>query len=130
MLRRPPRSTRTDTLFPYTTLFRSLRGIPVPAVILPLVPLARIVGGVDPRLAIARDVTHPRRRCAALATIDPLRILAARDLEAIGRARELHALRRHRRNILQRHRSPAKQIGRAGKAQQRRDAAGAREAES
>src|SRR3546814_13264047 len=25
MTRRPPRSTRTDTLFPYTTLFRSLR---------------------------------------------------------------------------------------------------------
>src|SRR3546814_11234142 len=25
MLRRPPRSTRTDTLFPYTTLFRSGR---------------------------------------------------------------------------------------------------------
>src|SRR3546814_16382798 len=25
MRRRPPRSTRTDTLFPYTTLFRSLR---------------------------------------------------------------------------------------------------------
>src|SRR3546814_14937896 len=24
MLRRPPRSTRTDTLFPYTTLFRSV----------------------------------------------------------------------------------------------------------
>src|SRR3546814_8481107 len=32
MIRRPPRSTRTDTLFPYTTLFRSgvtvLRGFP------------------------------------------------------------------------------------------------------
>src|SRR3546814_2426400 len=32
MIRRPPRSTRTDTLFPYTTLFRSfrrgLRGLP------------------------------------------------------------------------------------------------------
>src|SRR3546814_3153269 len=29
MIRRPPRSTRTDTLFPYTTLFRSdyLKGI-------------------------------------------------------------------------------------------------------
>src|SRR3546814_3936663 len=26
MLRRPPRSTRTDTLFPYTTLFRSSSG--------------------------------------------------------------------------------------------------------
>src|SRR3546814_19996241 len=26
MIRRPPRSTRTDTLFPYTTLFRSCPG--------------------------------------------------------------------------------------------------------
>src|SRR3546814_5964073 len=26
MIRRPPRSTRTDTLFPYTTLFRSQAG--------------------------------------------------------------------------------------------------------
>src|SRR3546814_1250576 len=35
MIRRPPRSTRTDTLFPYTTLFRSVKrhlidGIEVP----------------------------------------------------------------------------------------------------
>src|SRR3546814_11546673 len=33
MIRRPPRSTRTDTLFPYTTLFRSFahdqRALPV-----------------------------------------------------------------------------------------------------
>src|SRR3546814_18465916 len=28
MIRRPPRSTRTDTLFPYTTLFRSLGHAP------------------------------------------------------------------------------------------------------
>src|SRR3546814_11580897 len=28
MIRRPPRSTRTDTLFPYTTLFRSKIGMP------------------------------------------------------------------------------------------------------
>src|SRR3546814_7675260 len=27
MIRRPPRSTRTDTLFPYTTLFRSSAGL-------------------------------------------------------------------------------------------------------
>src|SRR3546814_4495400 len=27
MIRRPPRSTRTDTLFPYTTLFRSRIGV-------------------------------------------------------------------------------------------------------
>src|SRR3546814_1779516 len=30
MIRRPPRSTRTDTLFPYTTLFRSPVGGAVP----------------------------------------------------------------------------------------------------
>src|SRR3546814_5638867 len=29
MIRRPPRSTRTDTLFPYTTLFRSVRHVHV-----------------------------------------------------------------------------------------------------
>src|SRR3546814_15246494 len=29
MIRRPPRSTRTDTLFPYTTLFRSGRHLEV-----------------------------------------------------------------------------------------------------
>src|SRR3546814_7833072 len=28
MIPRPPRSTRTDTLFPYTTLFRSVSGLP------------------------------------------------------------------------------------------------------
>src|SRR3546814_5269606 len=28
MIRRPPRPTRTDTLFPYTTLFRSCYGVP------------------------------------------------------------------------------------------------------
>src|SRR3546814_5273891 len=30
MIRRPPRSTRTDTLFPYTTLFRSVAHIDQP----------------------------------------------------------------------------------------------------
>src|SRR3546814_13208097 len=30
-IRRPPRSTRTDTLFPYTTLFRSQSPRPAPA---------------------------------------------------------------------------------------------------
>src|SRR3546814_6802859 len=31
MIRRPPRSTRTDTLFPYTTLFRSLQILLLPS---------------------------------------------------------------------------------------------------
>src|SRR3546814_4302956 len=42
MFRRPPRSTRTDTLFPYTTLFRS----PLPFAMLVLIMLAVIVATV------------------------------------------------------------------------------------
>src|SRR3546814_1906332 len=57
MIRRPPRSTRTDTLFPYTTLFRSGDRFPV-------VLAARIVG--DPRALADGD-----RRGAAAA--DPQR---------------------------------------------------------
>src|SRR3546814_14345769 len=38
MIRRPPRSTRTDTLFPYTTLFRSM-GAFVAASVLGTTPL-------------------------------------------------------------------------------------------
>src|SRR3546814_2467521 len=37
MIRRPPRSTRTDTLLPYTTLFRSLRLVQTGVVSGPLV---------------------------------------------------------------------------------------------
>src|SRR3546814_1663418 len=34
MIRRPPRSTRTDTLFPYTTLFRSSRVMTVGSILM------------------------------------------------------------------------------------------------
>src|SRR3546814_14705647 len=37
MIRRPPRSTRTDTLFPYTTLFRS-HLLPPPGVTKEMIP--------------------------------------------------------------------------------------------
>src|SRR3546814_13860606 len=47
MIRRPPRSTRTDTLFPYTTLFRSagqtIHGAPVVATLADVEPPAEIV---------------------------------------------------------------------------------------
>src|SRR3546814_3713099 len=47
MIRRPPRSTRTDTLFPYTTLFRSL------------VHAAQLLAALARRLeADARDAAH------------------------------------------------------------------------
>src|SRR3546814_7810582 len=52
MIRRPPRSTRTDTLFPYTTLFRShLAGV-----------------GVEQRLHVA-GVGGLRRRLAILLAV-------------------------------------------------------------
>src|SRR3546814_3197062 len=40
MIRRPPRSTRTDTLFPYTTLFRS--GVDVDGLVKDIIP-ARLI---------------------------------------------------------------------------------------
>src|SRR3546814_3645739 len=48
MIRRPPRSTRTDTLFPYTTLFLSRRRL----------RSAGRLGGAPP--GIGRTATRPR----------------------------------------------------------------------
>src|SRR3546814_4124801 len=44
MIRRPPRSTRTDTLFPYTTLFRSQSGVELPHTSHILITIAEEVG--------------------------------------------------------------------------------------
>src|SRR3546814_16047868 len=64
MIRRPPRSTRTDTLFPYTTLFRS--------------PAVREVG-LDP-------IGEPARNLAVDAQIDAAKF--GRDAAArVGHAR-------------------------------------------
>src|SRR3546814_275773 len=59
MIRRPPRSTRTDTLFPYTTLFRSQFDRPVgraePCHRLDHDPLFRLaIGARDPALVLDR----------------------------------------------------------------------------
>src|SRR3546814_16519032 len=51
MIRRPPRSTRTDTLFPYTTLFRSSAQI---AAIRP-----QYVAGIFGRNPVNRSATEP-----------------------------------------------------------------------
>src|SRR3546814_8702870 len=54
MLRRPPRSTRTDTLFPYTTLFRSVHG---------LVGLAEVDhAALTQQQKLVEGVEHVRRR--------------------------------------------------------------------
>src|SRR3546814_14053282 len=54
MIRRPPRSTRTDTLFPYTTLFRSGRVV---------------IGGGRDR---AGDPAQPRDRHEQRVRIEPI----------------------------------------------------------
>src|SRR3546814_16516710 len=62
MIRRPPRSTRTDTLFPYTTLFRSLPGAAPP----PLRAGQRRAAHAVPGAVAPRERGHaaarPRRR--------------------------------------------------------------------
>src|SRR3546814_20842570 len=71
MIRRPPQSTRTDTLFPYTTLFRSLRferasAIAVPGHAQPLFDLAALAramtmaGALDAALALSVNYANER----------------------------------------------------------------------
>src|SRR3546814_6859550 len=61
MIRRPPRSTRTDTLFPYTTLFRSVQGQAEPGDQAAARPLRQGEGGAE---APRRRVPRLQRRAA------------------------------------------------------------------
>src|SRR3546814_18278974 len=81
MIRRPPRSTRTDTLFPYTTLFRSHGQLPgIPGAL-------RGMGRLDRRrrrlhaLSLQGDHPHLRRHALRLRTLhDCLGAVARRAL--------------------------------------------------
>src|SRR3546814_12518031 len=85
MIRRPPRSTRTDTLFPYTTLFRSAQRR-------------------DVELETLGQPDHHRRGQRPLTVFDPAQI-AGGDVERVRHRRLRHpphapklAHRRHRTN--------------------------------
>src|SRR3546814_7096750 len=74
MIRRPPRSTRTDTLFPYTPLFRSLlpclgrRDAIFLKQVAPIIEDADIdIPGDRHQPAVHRVVAHQRREHAARA---------------------------------------------------------------
>src|SRR3546814_12232933 len=86
MIRRPPRSTRTDPLFPYTTLFRS------PS---PLATVLRQRGPRSPSMFGAANRTHGGPIMSANPTGLPPRFLrtpeAARFLGLSG-----HTLEKHR----------------------------------
>src|SRR3546814_2119974 len=58
MRRRPPRSTRTDTLFPYTTLFRSLLDIEGMGIEIPFA--LRAVIAKDPLCTIQIGIAQAR----------------------------------------------------------------------
>src|SRR3546814_10220902 len=72
MLRRPPRSTRTDTLFPYTTLFRSYLSPPETTV-----AAAGARAGRNPQLLLCNAGAH-----AAEAHGDPARRATDRPAQA------------------------------------------------
>src|SRR3546814_62046 len=77
MIRRPPRSTRTDTLFPYTTLFRS-----------------QCVAKLEQALAYAgRDLDRPGRRLQAPGDANEQRIA-----DRLAQPRESMANRRLRQS--------------------------------
>src|SRR3546814_5333040 len=99
MIRRPPRSTRTDTLVPYTTLFRS--GVGVPATAQRLVEIdqgERGVGGAGIEAGLAGEDAALRGQdiqvvgsaflIAALGSMQRLLVLLIRDPQfgKIGRA--------------------------------------------
>src|SRR3546814_20991372 len=71
MIRRPPRSTRTDTLFPYTTLFRS-------------------VAAVDDRgVSVVREQRRIERRRAPGDAVDHRVLLILGDEQIVGREADL-----------------------------------------
>src|SRR3546814_5924382 len=99
MIRRPPRSTRTDTLFPYTTLFRSLvhhRAVAV--AILEHQRILRAAGLGDRRRVVvailagtgimARASLNDRRHVevALLVVLRPTVVAVLVDRRQIGRA--------------------------------------------
>src|SRR3546814_768110 len=59
MLRRPPRSTRTDTLFPYTTLFRS---VPVIGLAARFDGFGRVLDEIGERLRNLTAITNQNRK--------------------------------------------------------------------
>src|SRR3546814_4886467 len=89
MIRRPPRSTRTDTLFPYTTLFRAFRCLP------------RADGGDQGRIFSGRIVAEEVERAAMIfasfgaASGDmPPRIFVAGEYRSEEHTSELQSLMR------------------------------------
>src|SRR3546814_16127974 len=104
MIRRPPRSTRTDTLFPYTTLFRSRTGA-----------VLHFLDARDHRPRV-RQQAAPRRAELRLARValeqfDIERAFQRLDRMADGRLRASEFSRRTREEYLVEYRNERTQGG-------------------
>src|SRR3546814_12601086 len=81
MLRRPPGSTRTDTLFPYTTLFRSIRHVAEVT--------CRLAIAVDEALLPAQHAADPHRDHCRVGTV---RVLPPAEHVEVPQPHGLHAV--------------------------------------
>src|SRR3546814_11347245 len=82
MIRRPPRSTRTDTLFPYTTLFRSKRA-PSEQELADMVFAFRVAKHVKSNAIVyARDGATVGIGAGQMSRVDSARIAAWKAREA------------------------------------------------
>src|SRR3546814_20249337 len=77
MIRRPPRSTRTDTLFPYTTLFRSCFSPPRIAPSCHPPRYFMLASRSEPPPLV--DLPHPLRGIATWACGEDYRLVAAQE---------------------------------------------------
>src|SRR3546814_12821833 len=73
MTRRPPRSTRTDTLFPYTTLFRSQDS----AVVERDPVFARVIAARFPQVRVLQGDASELRRLLREAGIGPVKAVVS-----------------------------------------------------
>src|SRR3546814_13079040 len=106
MIRRPPRSTRTDTLFPYTTLFRSVCSGAIGAVHglhrnRSARSATRSPAGARPEVGAARGAApdeEARERVRAIARGAPDGVRTARHLRHLRPCRPARPLRDLRRS--------------------------------
>src|SRR3546814_19976249 len=81
MILRPPRSTRTDTLFPYTTLFRSVRRVKVATALawIDLYYAERRLAAIDAVIARPNGLAVVARSSVASGSARPAQTLDARQ---------------------------------------------------
>src|SRR3546814_20080806 len=96
MIRRPPRSTRTDTLFPYTTLFRSAGAGIGPELVVKL----RRAADQRRRQAESGVVRIGDRRLECLDANDLQQRPEQHDVGALGHRRTVDAYGRERKRLV------------------------------